>query len=402
MAEPDGEPVPQAVLSPLTQAAIFLVVTIDPGGEPAARDVLSDLEDLVKDVGFRVPDGDLSCVAGIGSHAWDRLFSGPRPAELHPFRELNGPIHHAPSTPGDLLLHIRAQRMDLCFGLASLIMDRLRGSATVRDEVHGFKFFDARDLLGFVDGTANPVGPKARAAVLVGTEDADFAGGSYVIVQKYLHLQQDWDALPVEAQDTVIGRTKLEDVELDDAVKPADSHVARSTIVDPDGTQREILRDNMPFGTVGRGEFGTYFIGYARTPSVTERMLDRMFLGDEEASHDHLLDFVTAVSGTLFFVPSADFLDDLPDPPAALAVAGAGAGAPAAAGAHPMAAAGGGAETSGAETSGAEAGGAEAGAVAGADGAAAGSTAGDLAGAASDTTPSSDGSLGIGDLKGTS
>jgi porphyrinogen peroxidase len=195
-------------------------------------------------------------------------------------------------------------------------MDRLRGSVTVHDEVHGFKYFDVRDLLGFVDGTENPVGPAASEAVLIGEEDPPFAGGSYVIVQKYLHDLQAWNALPVEAQEQVIGRTKLSDIELDDTVQPADSHVARTTIIDPDGTERQILRDNMPFGTVGKGEFGTYFIGYARSPAVLERMLERMFLGDQEASHDRVLDFSTAVTGTLFFVPAADLLDDLPDPPA--------------------------------------------------------------------------------------
>ncbi|MBO0824879.1 MAG: Dyp-type peroxidase [Actinobacteria bacterium] len=379
MAQGDREVIPQAVLSPLTRAAIFLVVTIDPGGELVARDLLAGLGDLVKAVAFRVPGGELSCVSGIGSHAWNRLFTGPRPAELHPFRELAGPIHHAPSSPGDLLFHIRAQRMDLCFSLASLLMDRMRSSVTVRDEVHGFKFFDVRDLLGFVDGTANPVGPKARAAVLIGAEDMDFTGGSYVIVQKYLHRQRAWDALRIEDQERVIGRTKLEDVELDDAVKPADSHVARSTIVDSDGTQREILRDNMPFGTVGGFELGTYFIGYARTPSVIERMLDRMFLGDEEASHDRMLDFVTAMTGSLFFVPSAGFLEDLPDPPTALVAAEAQV--PAAAGAYPAQPAAPGAE------------------------AGAGARGGDVGNAgpaaAPHTTPSSEGSLGIGDLKGT-
>jgi porphyrinogen peroxidase len=316
MAEPGRAVIPQAVLSPLTRAALFLVVTIDPGGESDVRDLLSDLAGLERAVGFRSPEGRLSCVAGIGSRAWDRLFAGPRPAELHPFRALAGPVHRAVATPGDLLFHIRAQRPDLCFGLAAEIMERLRDVVTVCDEVHGFKYFDVRDLLGFVDGTENPVGPVARENVLIGAEDPPFAGGSYVIVQKYLHDLQAWNALPVEAQEMVIGRTKLDDIELDDAVKPADSHVALNTIVDPDGTERQILRDNMPFGSVGRGEFGTYFIGYARTPSVTERMLERMFLGDPPASHDRILDFSTAVTGTLFFVPSADLLDDLPDPPA--------------------------------------------------------------------------------------
>jgi porphyrinogen peroxidase len=315
MADQARQVVPQPVLSPLTTAAIFLVATIDEGGEPTARDLLSDLPALERAVGFRVPELRLSCVAGVGSLAWDRLFGGPRPAELHPFRELTGPRHQAPSTPGDLLFHIRAGRTYPCFELASQIMDRLRGSVTVCDEVHGFKYFDVRDLLGFVDGTENPVGPAAGEAVLIGEEDPPFAGGSYVIVQKYLHDLQAWNALPVEAQEQVIGRTKLSDIELDDAAQPADSHVARTTIVEPDGTERKILRDNMPFGAVGKGEFGTYFIGYARTPTVTEHMLERMFLGDQEASHDRILDFSTAVTGTLFFVPSADLLDDLPDPP---------------------------------------------------------------------------------------
>ncbi|HUR07706.1 MAG TPA: Dyp-type peroxidase [Nonomuraea sp.] len=310
-----ADALPQPVLSPLTRAAIFIVATIDPAGEPAVRDLLPDLEGLQRAIGFRAPDDTLSCVAAIGSHAWDRLFDGPRPAELHPFRELAGSRHHAVSTPGDLLFHVRAQRLDLCFALASEIMDRLDGVVTVRDEVHGFKYFDVRDLLGFVDGTENPVGPDARAAILIGEEDPEFAGGSYVIVQKYLHDLRAWNALPVEAQEKVIGRRKLTDIELDDAAKPADSHVAMTTIVDADGTERQILRDNMPFGAVGRGEFGTYFIGYARTPTVTERMLERMFLGAPPACHDRILDFSTAVTGTLFFVPSADFLQDLPAPP---------------------------------------------------------------------------------------
>jgi putative iron-dependent peroxidase len=315
MADPARQVVPQLVLSPLTSAAIFLVVTVDMGAEPVVRELLADLPALERAVGFRVPKLRLSCVVGIGSQAWDRMFSGPRPAELHPFRELVGPEHRAPSTPGYLLFHIRERRLYPCFELAGQSMDRLRGSVTVCDEVHGFKYFDVRDLLGFVDGTENPVGPAASAAVLIGDEDQGFAGGSYVIVQKYLHDLQAWNALPVEAQEKVIGRTKLSDIELDDAVQPLDSHVARTTIVDPDGGERKILRDNMPFGSVGRGEFGTYFIGYARTPTVTERMLDRMFLGDQEASHDRILDFSTAVTGTLFFVPATDFLDDLPDPP---------------------------------------------------------------------------------------
>jgi porphyrinogen peroxidase len=303
---------PQAILSPLSEAAIFLTLVIEPGGEEGVRDVLTDVSGLRRSVSFRVPEGELTCVVGIGADAWDRLFGAPRPAGLHPFRELEGPAHRAPATPGDLLFHLRAHRLDMCFELAQLLTDRLDGLARVIDEVHGFRSFDDRDLLGFVDGTENPEGPAAHDAVLIGNEDAAFAGGSYVVLQKYLHDLKGWNALSVEEQELAMGRTKLNDVELPDERKPADSHVALNTIVDADGEERQILRFNMPFGRVGAREFGTCFIGYVRTPDVLEQMLEHMFLGKAPATHDRILDFSTAVTGTLFFVPSLDFLDDPP------------------------------------------------------------------------------------------
>jgi putative iron-dependent peroxidase len=233
-------------------------------------------------------------------------------------------VHRAVSTPGDLLFHVRHERMDLCFEFVTQVMSRLAGAATVVDEVHGFKYFDERDLLGFVDGTENPVGREAGEAALTGGEDPGFAGGSYVIVQKYVHNLAAWNALTVEDQEKAIGRSKLSDIEMADDVKPANSHVALNTIVGPDGEERSILRANMPFGEVGRGEFGTYYIGYAATPSVTEQMLVNMFIGNPSGNYDRILDFSTAVTGSLFFAPSADFLDDLPDPPSP---AGSGAAA---------------------------------------------------------------------------
>ncbi|MGW8380616.1 Dyp-type peroxidase [Streptomyces sp. ODS28] len=305
----------QPVVVPPPRAAVFLVATLAPGGEDAVRALLEDVAGLRRSVGFRAPEAGLSCVVGIGSAAWDRLFAGPRPRELHPFVPLEGPRHRAPATPGDLLFHIRAQRMDLCFELARLFGERLAGSARIVDEVHGFTYFDDRDLLGFVDGSENPEGETAAESVFVGDEDPDFAGGSYVIVQKYVHDMDSWNALSSEEQEKVIGRTKLENIELSDEEKPLDSHVALNTITDEDGTERKIVRENMAFGSVGEGEFGTYFIGYARTPEVTEEMLRNMFLGDRPGVHDRILEFSTAMTGSLFHVPTADFLDDLPDAP---------------------------------------------------------------------------------------
>lgn len=302
---------PQPVVTPLTQAAIFLTLTAPAGSEPQVRSALADVSGLRRSVGFRAPDGRLSCVVGIGADLWDRMVHEARPAGLHPFRELTGPRHHAPSTPGDLLVHLKADRLDLCFELATLLLDRLGPGVQVVDEVHGFRSFDQRDLLGFVDGTENPEGEDALAAALIGTEDPAYAGGSYVVVQKYLHDMASWNALPIEQQEAAIGRTKLHDVEMPDDVKPANSHVALNTIVDADGTEHDILRENMPFGRVGSAEFGTYFIGYVAEPAVLEKMLERMFVGDEHGNTDRILDFSTAITGGLFFVPTVDFLDGL-------------------------------------------------------------------------------------------
>jgi putative iron-dependent peroxidase len=302
----------QSVAAPLTRAAIFLVVTIKPGPEhrEAIRAFCGDLATLFRAVEFRDIEGGLSCVMGFGSDAWDRLFGAPRPAELHAFREIRAEERHAVATPGDLLFHIRAKRMDLCFELATQIMANIGDAVSPVDEVHGFRYFDDRDLIGFVDGTENPRGKAALEAVLIGEEDAGFAGGSYVIVQKYLHDLKAWNALSTEAQERIIGRKKLSDIELDDSVKPTSAHSALTTIVEG-GKEVKILRDNMPFGRAAQGEFGTYFIGYSRSPRTIEQMLENMFVGRPPGNYDRLLDFSRAVTGNLFFAPSATFLDSV-------------------------------------------------------------------------------------------
>jgi putative iron-dependent peroxidase len=317
MSAAEGEApvvVAQPVLAPLTRAAIFLVVCVKPDRESCAavRSLCADLSGIFRAVDFRRIEGGLSCVASFGSVAWDRLFGKPRPRELHPFRELGSGERHAVATPGDVLFHIRARQMDLCFEVAAQIMERIGGSVASVDETHGFRYFDDRDLLGFVDGTENPRGDAALEAALVGAEDSAFAGGSYVIIQKYLHDLSKWNALTTEQQERIIGRRKLSDIELSDAAKPSSAHNALTTIVQ-DGEEVKILRDNMPFGQPGHGEFGTYFIGYSRSPRTTEQMLENMFIGRPPGNYDRILDFSRAVTGSLFFAPSATFLDKLDD-----------------------------------------------------------------------------------------
>jgi porphyrinogen peroxidase len=245
---------------------------------------------------------------GFGSDLWDRLFPPPRPAELHPFREIRAGSRHAVATPGDLLCHIRARRMDLCFELATQIMARLGSAVSPADEVHGFRYLDDRDLIGFVDGTENPTDQAAIDATVIGKEDPPFTGGSYVIVQKYLHDLTAWNELSTEEQERIIGRTKLADIELDDTVKPTFAHNAL-TKIEEGGREIKIVRANMPFGHAGKAEFGTYFIGYARSPRTIEQMLMNMFVGRPPGNYDRLLDFSRAVTCNLLFVPSTNFLE---------------------------------------------------------------------------------------------
>jgi putative iron-dependent peroxidase len=303
---------PQAVTEPLTSDAIFLVVIVNRNDE--SRDVVralcADLAGLVRAVSARDPGGRLSCIAAFGSEAWDDLFGAPRPAELHVLSEIGAAPRLSVSTPGDVLFHIRAERKDLCFELAQQIMSRLRGAVSPVDEVHGFRYFDDRDLIGFVDGTENPVGQEAVDATIVGDEDPAFTGGSYVLVQKYVHELDKWNAVATEEQERIIGRTKLSDIELDDDVKPTNAHNAL-TVIEEGGEEIDILRRNMPFGTVTDGDSGTYFIGYARSPRVLEQMLENMFVGRPPGNYDRLLDFTHPVTGTNFFAPADSFLDSI-------------------------------------------------------------------------------------------
>jgi putative iron-dependent peroxidase len=303
----------QSIDAPLSRSAVFLVVTV--GSDPAklARvcSALDGLGDLVKTVGFRDLAARLSCIVGLGSDFWDRLAFGKRPKELKVFAPVKGPVHTAPSTPGDLLFHIRAERTDFCFEFERLLLDSLGDAVAVVDEVSGFRYFDARDLLGFVDGTANPTGLDLPACALVGDEDEDFAGGSYVVIQKYLHDLGAWEKVPTPTQEQIIGRTKLDNVEIDDDDAPRKSHKSLATIVDAEGREHDILRDNMPFGRPGEREFGTYFIGYCRNLWVIEKMLQRMYIGDVPGAYDRLLDFSTPLTGATFFAPARPALEAL-------------------------------------------------------------------------------------------
>jgi putative iron-dependent peroxidase len=313
---PDPQP---GINAAQTRDAIFLVLSVQAGDEATAavRTAAANVDALVRAVGARDTQDRLYCIISFGPDVWERLFGSVRPAELHGFRELRSGTRVAPATPGDVLLHIFAERMDLCFEFARRFLSDLGGAVSVIEEVHGFRYFDDRDLIGFVDGTENPSGAASVAATIIGDDDPPFAGGSYVIVQKYLHDLTKWGAQPTESQERIIGRTKLDDIDLNEAVKPSFAHNALTTLVE-NGQEIKILRHNMPFGNAGVGDSGTFFIAYARSPKPIEQMLENMVIGRPPGNYDRLLDFTHPVTGTNFFTPSAGFLATLAGPPASV------------------------------------------------------------------------------------
>jgi len=305
---------PQYIDAPLTAAAAFLVLAVkdDDASIAAVRSVTGSTDDLIKDVKIRANGGAFTCNVGISHRVWSALTGKPAPKELAPFKEVRGAAHVAVSTPGDLLYHIRAASTDLIVEFEKILLEAFGDAVTVIDDVAGFRYFNGRDLLEFVDGTANPDGLDLPAATIVGDEDPDYAGGSYVVIQKYLHNLAGWRGQSVETQEAIIGRTKFDNVELPDAAQGQKSHKTLCTIQDAEG-EHDILRDNMPFATPGRGEYGTYFIGYSRHLWVIEKMLERMFIGDPPPLHDRILDFSKAVTGVTFFAPARKFLSNLGD-----------------------------------------------------------------------------------------
>jgi len=305
---------PQSIDAPLSAAAAFLVLVVkdDEASLATARSVVGSIDDLVKDVRIRAGGGVFTCNVGISHRAWGPLTGKPAPSELAPFKEVRGATHTAVATAGDLLYHIRAESMGVIIEFEKLLLEAFGDSVNAIDDVAGFRYFDGRDLLEFVDGTANPDGLDLPAATIVGGEDPAYAGGSYVVIQKYLHDLSAWRAQSVETQEAIIGRTKFDNTELPDATEGQKSHKTLCTIEDADG-EHDILRDNMPFAVPGRGEYGTYFIGYSRHLWVIDKMLERMFIGNPPPLHDRILDFSRAVAGVTFFAPARKFLSNLSD-----------------------------------------------------------------------------------------
>ena len=306
----------QAVTDRPGENALFIVLGLNEGEEAkdSVVDFAAGFSALTRSLTNRFPGSHFNATIGFGAEAWDVLFpNAAKPKELSPFQAIKGPKYTAVSTPGDVFFHIRADKPALCYEMADLINLQLKDATHSIDAVQGFRYFDGRAIIGFVDGTENPEPEIAAEYALVGAEDPEFTGGSYAFIQKYTHDMDKWRGLSTEEQEKVIGRKKFNDLELSDEEKPATAHTEVSKARDADGNEVKIMRANMPFANPAKNEYGTFFIGYARSFSITQQMLTHMFQGDAEGNLDSLLDYCTAETGCLFFMPTVDFLDDLGD-----------------------------------------------------------------------------------------
>jgi putative iron-dependent peroxidase len=272
------------------------------------QDLAERLPAFESSLNVRYPDAGLAVAFGLSRRAWDYLFpDAPRPAELEEFQPVVGPKYTAPATPADLFFHIRAKNSAVPFELMSQVMDRIKTQVKVIDETHGFRYFEGRAIIGFVDGTENPSALDTPDYAVIGDEDPRFINGSYAFAQMYHHDMDAWNQLKTEQQEAAIGRKKFNDVELEDEDKAENAH----NVVSQDnegGVEHKIVRMNVPFSNPTEGLNGTYFIGYARHWTVTKRMLEGMF-----SKSDRLLDFSTPVSGELFFIPSLSVLGKIAD-----------------------------------------------------------------------------------------
>lgn len=269
--------------------------------------------------GLRTALGDIRALEGaergpdrvviaIGASLLGTLAADEMPSGMRPFTEVDGVDgHSAPATQDDLLVWFAGPTADRCLAGAWLARAALRGLAELREETHGFQYFDHRDLMGFEDGTENPKGDaRTRVACIA---DGPSTGGSFVLAMRWVHDLTAFERMEVSDQEAVFGRTKDGSHELDPL--PVGAHVERVVMQDPDGEEREIYRRSFPYGTTS--ELGLFFLAFSADLSTFSDMVDRMY-GRADGRRDRLTDVSRAVSGAYYIAPPLQVLDAITRP----------------------------------------------------------------------------------------
>ncbi|MDM1270957.1 Dyp-type peroxidase [Acinetobacter indicus] len=298
----------QSVILPLpSDHARFIVLRLKDLTLEQLKEKLADLFNTRDRLITQHPHAQIKTAVAFGPELWAQLYS-QTPAGFKQLQPIEGAFQ-MPVVPADVLIHIASARADICFALSQSFFEGIQDQVDVLDERVCFRYFDGRDMTGFIDGTENPQFPDDRAEVALLGEDAGiFEDGSFVFAQRYAHDLDKWKRLKVDAQEQVMGRTKLESIELDDEVKPDNAHVSRTVVEDDEGEEMEILRHSLPYGD-GQGDQGLFFIAYTKDLTILDAMLERMFGTSGDGIHDRLLHFVTALDGAYYFAPSEELLE---------------------------------------------------------------------------------------------
>ena len=276
--------------------------------QAAIEEFVDRYQAIIRSLRIRDNKGNLKASLGFSNAAWDYLFpNAPKPKELETYETISGDKYSMPATKGDIFLHIRANDEAVVYEMISQCMLFLKDYTTVVDETKGFRYFEGRAIIGFIDGTEAPQVEDAADYAIVGDEDPFFENGSYAFAQKWRHHMDIWNKLTTEDQEKAVGRKKFSDLELKDQEKFKNAHnVASQAKIN--GVEQKIVRMNVPYSDPASGITGTYFIGYSRHWTVTKKMLENMV-----EKHDYLLSFSDILSGQLFFIPSRPLLDKIAD-----------------------------------------------------------------------------------------
>lgn len=296
-----------AIIPDHAQAGIFIEADIRDGRyddiKTACRSSLEALEKLKT----RFSEDILGMTIAFGSEAWKAFGHAEEGSEIKPFPVMGNGL--APSTQHDIYIHIQACHQKAAYALAQSVFAAFGDSISIATEEHGLRLYEDRGLDGFVDGTENPQGDEKVRDVAIIPEDRPDAGGSYVLLQKYLHDLKKWDAVPVAEQESSVGRSKETNEEFSKDVRLPDSHLGRVNLKE-NGVGLKIVRRSLPFGKLS-GEHGLMFTAYCHTLHNIEVQLLHMF-GDADGKTDLLLKHLsTAVSGAYYYAPSVERLQNL-------------------------------------------------------------------------------------------
>lgn len=264
---------------------------------------LKSFPELIEQVNVKQPGAEMVSAISFSYDFWQR-FNQNTPDELETFKPLGQGKVTAPATDADVMIHIHSTRPDLHFYVIRQLISDIAEYVTIVDETDAYRYLDSRDFTGFEDGTENPEAEERTEVAII--PEGEFAGGSYMMWQRFEHKLPAWERLSMAQQEKIIGRTKPDSIELDDV--PARSHVGRVDLKE-NGKGLKMVRHSLPYGQVNAAH-GLLFAAYCNRLYNFKKLLDNMY-GHLDGKHDHLLDFTDAATGAYFFAPSKALLAEL-------------------------------------------------------------------------------------------